>query len=160
DEPDEVGSFGEPTMLPRPEFFRLTCSGSIQARNAAVRQFTSSEIVLDSGQKISTDLVILATGWKTDYAFLADKLRAQLQLQADGLYLYRHMLHPAAPRLAFIGNASTISSVLTYSLQARWLGEVLAGRIPLPNHENMRREIEALREWKRRWMPASPQRGA
>jgi dimethylaniline monooxygenase (N-oxide forming) len=160
DEPVEVGSFGEPTMLPRPEFFRLIRSGTIQARNAVVRQFTSSEIVLDSGQKISADLVVLATGWKTDYAFLPDILRARLQLQADGLYLYRHMLHPAAPHLAFIGNASTISSVLTYSLQARWLGEVLAGRISLPNQDGMRREIEALREWKRRWMPASPQRGA
>ena len=116
--------------------------------------------MLDSGQKISADLVVLATGWKTDYAFLPDILRARLQLQADGLYLYRHMLHPAAPHLAFIGNASTISSVLTYSLQARWLGEVLAGRISLPNQDGMRREIEALREWKRRWMPASPQRGA
>jgi dimethylaniline monooxygenase (N-oxide forming) len=160
DEPVEVGSFGEPTMLPRPELFRLIRGGSIRAWNVDIRQFTASEVVLDSGQKISADLVVLATGWKTDYAFLPDKLRAQLQLQADGLYLYRHMLHPAAPRLAFIGNASTISSVLTYSLQARWLGEVLVGRIPLPNHEGMRREIEALREWKRRWMPASPQRGA
>jgi dimethylaniline monooxygenase (N-oxide forming) len=160
DEPVEVGSFGEPTMLPRPEFFRLIRSGSIQARNGAVQQFTASEIVLDSGETISADLIVLATGWRTDYAFLPDKLRTQLQLQADGLYLYRHMLHPAAPRLAVIGNASTISSVLTYSLQARWLGEVLAGRIPLPTHEDMHREIEALREWKRRWMPASPQRGA
>jgi hypothetical protein len=42
--------------------------------------------------------------------------------------LYRHIVHPDLPRLAFIGNASSISSVLTYSLQARWLGDLLSGR--------------------------------
>src|SRR5262249_54733990 len=105
-------------------------------------------------------LVVLATGWTTDYAFLPESARSRLQIMDDGLYLYRHILHPDLPRLAFIGNASTISSVLTYSLQARWLGNVLAGKIALPSPEAMHREIGALREWKRRWMPPSPQRGA
>src|SRR5215475_10870903 len=30
----------------------------------------------------------------------------------------------------------------------------------LPGQEAMHREISELRDWKRRWMPASPQRGA
>jgi hypothetical protein len=64
------------------------------------------------------------------------------------------------PRLAFIGNASTVSNVLTYSLQARWLGDLLAWRITLPSRDAMQREIEALRQWKRRWMPPSQQLGA
>jgi dimethylaniline monooxygenase (N-oxide forming) len=160
DEPVEIGSFGEPTMLPRPEFYRLIRRGVIQARRAGVRGFAPSEVVLESGDKIAADLVVLATGWKTDYAFLPEPVRARLHLEADGLYLYRHILHPDLPRLAFIGNASTISSVLTYSLQARWLGDLLAGKFVLPNPDSMRREIKALREWKRRWMPPSPQRGA
>ena len=115
---------------------------------------------LDSGDKIAADLVVLATGWKTDYAFLSGTVRARLEMGDDGLYLYRHILHPDFPRLAFIGNASTISSVLTYSLQARWLGNLIAGKFQLPNQNAMHEEINALREWKRNWMPPSDQRGA
>jgi len=160
DEPVEIGSFGEPTMLPRPEFYRLIRSGAIRARRTGVRGFTASEIVLDSGDKVAADLVVLATGWRTDYDFLPAPLQTKLRVEADGLYLYRHILHPDLPRLAFIGNASTISSVLTYSLQARWLGDLLAGKFALPDKNAMQREIDALREWKRRWMPPSQQRGA
>src|SRR5262249_8714965 len=57
DEPVEIGSFGEPTMLPRPEFYRLIRSGAIRARRTGVRGFTASEIVLDSGDKVAADLV-------------------------------------------------------------------------------------------------------
>ena len=159
-EPVEIGGFGEPTMLPRPEFYRLIRKGAIHARRTGVRGFASSEIVLDSGDRIPADLVVLATGWSTDYAFLPAPVRAQLQIESDGLYLYRHIVHPDLPRLAFIGNASTICSVLTYSLQARWLGDLLAAKFDLPSHSTMHREIKALQEWKRRWMPASQQRGA
>ena len=147
-------------MLPRPEFYRLIRKGAIRARKMGVSAFTPSEIVLESGDKIATDLVVLATGWRTDYALLSKPVRARLQLEADGLYLYRHILHPEQPRLAFIGNASTISSVLTYSLQARWLGDLLAGKLVLPSQKAMHGEIDDLREWKRRWMPPSPHRGA
>src|SRR5262249_32031204 len=149
DEPVEIGSFGEPTMLPRPEFYRLIRRGAIQARRTGVRGFTPSEIVLESGDKIRADLVVFATGWRTDYAFLPPQVRARLQIAADGLYLYRHILHPNLPRLAFIGNASTISNVLTYSLQARWLDDLLAGKFGLPSPGAMHREINALRDWKR-----------
>jgi dimethylaniline monooxygenase (N-oxide forming) len=159
-DPVEVGGFSEPTMLPRPEFYRLIRAGAVKARRAGVHYFTSSEIILDSGEKIAADLVVLATGWRVEYPFLPESVRARLRMQSDGLYLYRHILHPDVPRLAFIGNASTVSNVLTYSLQARWLGDLLAGRITLPSRDAMHREIETLRQWKRRWMPPSQQLGA
>jgi dimethylaniline monooxygenase (N-oxide forming) len=160
EEPVEIGGFSEPTMLPRPEFYRLIRRGVIDARCSGVQGFGASEVILESGERVPADLVILGTGWRTDYAFLPDALRARLGLEADGLYLYRHILHPDLPGLAFIGNAASVCNVLTYSLQARWLGNLLAGRQALPSPEAMRREIEVLRAWKRRWMPPSQQRGA
>ena len=78
----------------------------------------------------------------------------------DGFYLYRHMLPPDLPNLAFIGRATSFVSVLTYSLQARWLAELIAGRIVLPEREAMLREIEEMKAWKRSWMPFSPARSA
>ncbi len=70
------------------------------------------------------------------------------------------MLQPKVPNLVFIGRASTICSVLTYSLQARWLAELIAGRHRLPESDAMLKEIEDMKAWKRAWMPFSASRGA
>ena len=84
----------------------------------------------------------------------------KLGREEDGFYIYRHMLHPDLPNLVFAGRASTFASVATYNLQARWLAELLAGRITLPSPEQMTAEIAALKAWKRGWMPFSTSRGA
>ena len=104
--------------------------------------------------------MIYGTGWRTDYGFLPESLRTHLQIEDDGLYLYRHILHPDVPRLAFIGHVSTVSSILTYPLQARWLAELLKSRHALPSIDDMRREIAAMQTWKRSWMPYSHARGS
>ena len=56
--------------------------------------------------------------------------------------------------------ASTVSDILTRSLQACWLGDLLEGRFELPADSVMRAEIEDLKRWKRELMPFSPVRGA
>ena len=82
-------------------------------------------------------------------------------MEEDGVYLYRHMLHPNVPNMVFIGcNAATFCSILTYGLQARWLGELIKGNHQLPSEDAMLREIEDMKQWKRRWMPFSHARGA
>jgi len=105
--------------------------------------------------------MVLATGWTTDYGFLPEAVRSTLGFEEDGYYLYRHMLHPDVPDMVFIGcDAATFCCVLTASLQARWLAELLRRRHRLPPREAMLREIEEMKAWKRRWVPYSPARGA
>ena len=67
---------------------------------------------------------------------------------------------PDLPNLAFIGRAPTFLSVLTYCLQARWLAELVAGRMELPDQASMRQDIEEMKIWKRTWIPFSAGRGA
>lgn len=160
DEPAETGGFSEPTMLPRAEFYRLVRRGKIGARQGTIARLTRRAAILASGEELPADIIAMATGWKTDYAFLPEVIRNKLRLDADGLYLYRHILHPAVPRLAFIGNAATIENVSTYALQARWLAEVLGGRVSLPGSGEMLRQIAEMKDWKRSFMPKSQQRGA
>jgi len=70
-------------------------------------------------------------------------------------------LHPDGPDMVFIGcDAATFCCVLTASLQARWLAELLRGGHRLPLREAMLQEIETIAAWKRRWIPYSPARGA
>ena len=148
DEPVEIGSFGEPTMLPRPQFFRLIRQGAINARRSGVRGFGPSEVILNSGDKIAPSWSCSRRAGKQTTPSLRTQFGCASKSGRTAFYLYRHILHPDLPRLVFVGNASTISSVLTYSLQARWLGNLIAGKHLLPNQNAMHQEINALREWK------------
>lgn len=71
------------------------------------------------------------------------------------------MINPDLPNLVCLGcNAVTYEAIITYSLQARWLAELLKGRHQLPEREQMIRNIEAMKRWKRSWMLPSRGRGA
>ena len=158
--PVDVDSFGESTMVPRPELYRAIRRSRITAHRSEIAGYTEGGVTLKSGRQIDVDLVVLGTGWQTDYGFLSEPVLDALAAEEDGFYLYRHMLHPDAPNLAFVGRASTICSILTYSLQARWLADIIAGKHALPPRIVMRQEIEDMKTWKRAWMPFSSARGA
>ena len=160
DEPVEVGSFGEATMLPRPEFYRFARSGKIRPHRTGIREFTPNGLVLEDGTRLDIDVAVFGTGWRTDYSALPEDALNKIDIDDDGFYLYRHMLHPDVPNLVFIGSASTICSILTYNLQARWLVDLIKGRHRLPSRDAILHDIEDMRTWKRRWMPFSHARGA
>jgi dimethylaniline monooxygenase (N-oxide forming) len=158
--PVEIDCFGESTMVPRPGFIDLIRSGRITTHLTEIERYTPDGLQLRDGSRIGVDCVVFGTGWKSDYGFLSPQIRDRLGDDEDGFYLYRHMLHPDLPNLVFVGRASTFLSVVTYSVQARWLSEAIAGRVALPGRQAMLDEIEALKRWKRSWMPMSPARSA
>lgn len=160
EKPIEVDAFGESTMLPRPAFYRAIGTREIRAHRSTIRRLTKVGIELANDRVLAVDRLVLATGWRTGFDCLAPETRETLGFAEDGVYLYRHILHPDVPRLAFVGQASTISSMLTYNLQARWLAELLTGHFRLPGREAMVAEIEDVKTWKRSWMPDSAARGA
>jgi dimethylaniline monooxygenase (N-oxide forming) len=159
-QPIEFDAFGEAVMLPRPEFYRGLRSGAIEPVMTEINEFTAHGLVLKDRSQREIDIVILATGWETDYGFFDEDLRRSLDFSVDGLYLYRQMLHPQVEGLAFIGYASTIASVLTYNLQGRWLADLLDGKHRLPTKDLMQADIAAQRVWKRANMPFSRGRAA
>ncbi|MEE8511433.1 MAG: FAD-dependent oxidoreductase [Acidiferrobacterales bacterium] len=158
--PVDIDCFGESTMVPRPELYRLIRQGRITAHRAEIAAFARDGITLQDGDTLAVDCVVFGTGWKSDYSFLPNEAHEALATDEDGFYLYRHMLHSDLPNLVFIGRASTFLSVLTYCLQARWLAELIAGRHAVPSRESMLAEIAQLKVWKRGWMPFSASRGA
>lgn len=158
--PIEFDAFGEAVMLPRPAFYRQLRSGEIVPIEAEISAFAQNGLHLSNGAVLDIDTVVLATGWESDYGYLAPEVRAALNFADDGLYLFRQMVHPDVDGLAFVGYASTVTSVLTYNLQARWLADLLDGRHNLPSTSEMHRNIEAQRIWKRKVMPPSKGRAA
>lgn len=159
-QPVEVDTFGEAVMLPRPELFRSLRNGRIHPRRAEIARFTEDGVELASGESLDADVVVLGTGWETHYSFLPEDVQARIGVERDGQYLYRHMVPPGVPGLVFIGSVSTIENIATYSIQARWLADLIEGRHALPTDGEMRRDVEDMKAWKRDWMPFSPARGS
>ena len=158
--PVEIDTFGESTMCPIPQFYRLLRKGVIIPQRTGIAEFTNNGLVLENGASVEADVVILATGWETDYSFLSENLRSSIGFEEDGFYLYRQMVHPGVPNLVFLGITSTIECILTFNLQARWLGELIKGSHRLPSREDMLDNIEQIKAWKRKLMPFSEARGA
>ncbi len=158
--PVEFDAFSESAMLPRPEFYRSLRNGAINPQKTEITEYTRNGLTLKNGSRVNADVIIFATGWKSDYCFLPETLRARLNFEKDGLYLYRQMVHPDAPNLVFIGQASTIINILTYNLQVRWLCELIKGTYKLPAREDMLRNIGKVKAWKRKHMPFSQARSA
>ena len=158
--PVEIGCFDEATMVPRPPLYRAFRKGGIKPYLAGVERFTANGLKLTDGTELQVDKVVCATGWQNDHAILPDSVLDTLGRDEDGFYLYRHILNPELPNLYFIGRASTFLSVLTYALQARWLADLLKGRVTLPEKAAMQQEIHRMKEWKRAWMPTNASRGA
>ena len=159
--PIELSGFDHTTMVPRPDFYRLVREGVIDARRGEIERFTERGITLKNGEQLEADVVILATGWRTDYSFLGEEQLRKLNIEDDGYYLYRHMINPDLSNLVFLGcNAVTYEAITTFSLQARWLAELLKNRHRLPERDEMIRNIEQMKLWKRSWMLPNPGRGA
>lgn len=160
DEPAHIGAFNEATMVPRPEFYRAVRRNEIRFHKGTIERLTPDGAELNDGSKLDVDTIIFGTGWRSDYGFLSEGLQQAIGFEDDGIYLYRQMLHPDVPGLAFVGYASTVSNTLAYSAQAHWLAALVAGQHSLPDRDSQLDEIALMKDWKRSWMPHSHARAA
>ncbi|MGR8981136.1 MAG: flavin-containing monooxygenase [Gammaproteobacteria bacterium] len=151
EEPMEIDIFNL-DFLPRKEVYQLMRKGGINNERTSIKEFTASGLLLENGKKISCDVVIFGTGYRSDTAFLPESFK-QTQ-EPDGVYLYRHIIHPDISNMAFIGRAATFSNSLTSHLASVWLAHWLTGQFKLPDREAMLEEIESIKQWKRGFMPA------
>lgn len=73
----------------------LVRNGAIGAHQTEIQEFAKTGVILQSGAQLDVDVVIFATGWRTDYGFFDDTILGNLNIEDDSYYLYRHMVHPA-----------------------------------------------------------------
>jgi len=135
-------------------------------------------IKLGSGEAIEgVDLLICGTGYAKTWAYFGSDVLDLLDVQDDGLHLYKNVFPCDSVRrnefdeagdakldwrqLAFVGSeTSTGLNVITSGLQAELLARVLAGKVQLPPADDMVREVRATAEWKRSWMLPTTSRAA
>lgn len=151
EEPMEIDVFNL-DFLPRKEVYRLMRNGAINNERTTIKEFKANGVTLENGRHIDCDVVIFGTGYRADTAFLPESFK-KLQ-EPDGIYLYRHILHPDISNMAFIGRAATFSNSLTAHLASVWLTHWLTGKFEVPDRAAMMAEIDAIKQWKRSFMPA------
>lgn len=140
---------------------KLIRSSDVETVKGEINRFVRNGIILHDGSFLAADLVLYCTGYIKSYEYLDGDMRARLDLQKDGLYLYRNVLPPSVPHLAFVGSeVSTYNNILTSGLQATWLAGVLSGRVPLPPVRAMLDDVRAQQRWRREVMPGQRNRGS
>ncbi|KAK2631193.1 hypothetical protein EUGRSUZ_L03260 [Eucalyptus grandis] len=95
-------------------------------------------IVSGEDKPISSDLVILATGYKGDQK-LKNIFRSSVFQEhlipspTSTIPLYRQVIHPLIPQLTRIGYAEGLASLPTTEIRCQWLLHLLEGNIKLPS---------------------------
>jgi hypothetical protein len=116
-------------------------------------------VVLEDGSNINCDLVVLSLGsGSPTFPFLPDKYRALLESEFDGVQLYRHLLHPEVPRIAFAGFNHGFMHVPAVEIGMLWLSAVLSGDLTLPESNEMQQSMEKVQQWKRDYVNFEPSR--
>jgi len=134
------------------DFFEVFNKGLASVSRGAITHYTKEGIQLDNGEFLKADLVIFATGSHQTFPFLDDDF--QKELFADGyLRLYRSILPPSIPNLAFIGQASSFACQLSFELGAHWLSEYFLGTLEVPSADLMNREIDRVHQWAETHLP-------
>jgi len=131
-------------------YYPLVADGKILPYHSEIDCFSHDSVQLKNGLVIPCDVLVLSVGYLTPtFPFLPGKYRSMLEAEKDGPQLYRHLLHPRVPRLAFAGFNHGYMHIPTVEIGTQWLCAYLRGELELPSVEEMERSIEHVRDWKR-----------
>lgn len=141
-------------------YYPLVAKGRIEPHRAEPIGFGPRSLKLSDGSEVPCDLVVLSTGYESPtFPYLPPKYRAMLEGEHDGPQLYRHLLHPRIPRLAFAGYNHCFMHLPSVEVSMLWLSAHLRGDLELPPIEEMERCVEEIRSWKRANTLHEPSRG-
>lgn len=142
----------EGTGLPAPDYplgaRTITVSDHLLPLLRARRVTISPPILEVRGESVEfadgshqiADALLLGTGYLTQFDFLPPDAGAPSNEHAE---LYRGVVSLAQAGLFFVGFAMGHGALIPImEAQANWVAEVLAGRLPLPEADEMRRSVE------------------
>lgn len=141
------------------DYYPAVARGDIRPHRGVVQRFGERGLVLEDGREIEADLVVLCLGSGSPvFPFMPAPYRELLEREHDGVQLYRHILHPRIPNLAFAGYNHGFMHVPASEVAALWVGAMLRGELLLPSVEEMEAAIEHVRAWKRANINFEPSR--
>jgi dimethylaniline monooxygenase (N-oxide forming) len=132
------------------DYYRHVVDSNITPHHAAVDGFSQAGLLLEGGAELPADVVVLSLGSKMPiFPYIPDSYRDMLECEPDGVQLYRHIIHPHIPNLAFAGFNHGFLHIPTVEVAAVWLCALLDKQLRLPSVEQMEVTMETVRQWKR-----------
>lgn len=154
-----INDLGSKTALAPEKYLPLVANGKIIPHHAGLKAFSNNEILLDSGEHVRCDIVLLCLGFDTpSFPFLPQQYRELLEKENDGTQLYRHMIHPGIPKLAFCGFNHGFLHVPTVEIGTQWICAMMRGEIQLPDAAEMEQTMSRIHQWKRTYVNYDPAR--
>jgi len=121
--------------------FRALRSGRLKLRKGRIAGLTATGLRLADGAEITAQTIVLATGFVQECEFLDATMRAAL-FDGDGVpQLYRFLVCPDIPAFAVNGYNGGGASQLSAEIGARWIAQLLAGKLKLPDKQAMKDQI-------------------
>ncbi len=101
-----------------------------------IERFDGSQVRFVDGSTAEVDLVVFATGYDISLPFLDP---AVFDPSGNRMPLYLRIVPPDLPGLWFMGFIQTVGSGIPLTeYQARWVGDIIAGRLQMPDTQTMR----------------------
>jgi dimethylaniline monooxygenase (N-oxide forming) len=106
-----------------------------------VSLLAGQEVVFDDGSRAAADALVFATGYRISFPFLDDDLGRGRGWEFP---LYRRILSPHAPGLAFVGVLEPGPGLFEIvERQAQWLAAAIGGELAIPRERAMWQAIDA-----------------
>lgn len=140
-----------PTLISQMAWGRITAKPGI-------RSVQGREVTFVDGTSDTFDAIIAATGYVTTFPYLA---KEKWPLQGTRPVLYNRVAHPTMPGLYFVGlfDVSGGSNIRMMDDQSEYVAAIAAGRVRLPDAEDMRQAIAADHAFSEKEFPGSPRYG-
>jgi dimethylaniline monooxygenase (N-oxide forming) len=132
---------------------RAALAAGAFASRPRVSALAGEQVAFSDGGKEPADAIVFATGYRISFPFLSERLGRGSGWEFP---LYRRILSPHAPGLAFIGVLEPGPGLFEIvERQSLWLAEVIAGRVPVPGEREMWSAIDAGERRSRRQFAAT-----
>ena len=127
------------------QYLPLVAEGRIRIR-PWLTSITDATVTFADGQAEEVDGIVFGTGFDLSLPFLADDVRAILDVDATHLDTDRYTFHPDLPGLAFVGMWDQSGGYFVpLELQARWIAYAWGGAVPTTCATEQRLAIDAYR---------------
>jgi hypothetical protein len=147
------------TAMAPVNYYSMVADSAIEPHHAEVKGFSEEAVVLENGEEVAADIVVLSVVSGTPiFPFLPQAYRDLIKNENDGVQLYRHLIHPQIPKLAFAGYNHGFMHIAAAEIGALWIGAALRGDLKLPETASQMRSIDVIREWKRQHVTLEPSR--
>ncbi|PIA46966.1 hypothetical protein AQUCO_01500479v1 [Aquilegia coerulea] len=143
---DKDFSAGTISITPE-KFYHRVDEGSIILKKSTTFSFWKDGVMIsDNNERIETDLVILATGYKGDQKlkniFASPTFQKYIMGSSKStVQLYRECIHPRIPQLAIIGYLESLMNLFTSEIRCIWLTHLLKGTFKLPRIIEMEKDV-------------------